>query len=135
MLTKHVSTGQRISRLGLHPEKLFLCLLTLAVFSTAVFGQSYQGSLRGSVRDNGGSVVSAATLTLINAATNEPLRARVELYKAERKDTADSLVGVLGALAGDGNSNEDDGAFRMTGLAPGSSKSAVTTKLSASSPE
>lgn len=54
----------------------------------------------------------------VNAATGEAIRARVELYKAERK-AADSLVSVLGALSGDTNSSDKDGTFQLSGLAPG----------------
>jgi hypothetical protein len=55
----------------------------------------------------------------VNAATGEPVRARVSLYRAERSGSADSLAGVLGALAGEGSANGADGAFRIDGLAPG----------------
>jgi protocatechuate 3,4-dioxygenase beta subunit len=56
---------------------------------------------------------------VVNAASGEPLRARVQIYKAERKGAADSLAGLLGALAGDVGSNPNDGTFRARGLAPG----------------
>jgi protocatechuate 3,4-dioxygenase beta subunit len=55
---------------------------------------------------------------VVNAATSEPVRADVQLYKAQRQ-AADSLVSVLGALAGDTRSSDQDGTFRMSGLAPG----------------
>jgi trimeric autotransporter adhesin len=53
------------------PVKLTLLLLCLAFFLTStVFSQSYQGSLRGSLRDSGGNVMPGVTITLTNEATN-----------------------------------------------------------------
>ncbi|MEK7832351.1 MAG: carboxypeptidase-like regulatory domain-containing protein, partial [Acidobacteriota bacterium] len=43
-----------------------LCLLNAAT----VLAQSYQGTMRGSLRDNAGNVLPNVTLTLINTATN-----------------------------------------------------------------
>ncbi len=56
---------------------------------------------------------------VLNAATGEPVRARVQIYKAERPGAADSLAAVLGALAGDTGTDPEQGAFYARGLAPG----------------
>ncbi|MBO0719659.1 MAG: TonB-dependent receptor [Blastocatellia bacterium] len=51
--------------------KLVLFLLSLAlILTTPVFSQSYQGGLRGSLRDSGGNVMPSVTITLTNEATN-----------------------------------------------------------------
>ena len=54
---------------GAWGRALWLGLLVWAGAAVAM-GQSFQGALRGSVRDGSGGAMSAVTLTLINEATN-----------------------------------------------------------------
>src|ERR1700677_2617765 len=49
---------------------VLIAAVLLFVGSTASIGQSYYGSLRGVVRDPGGSVVPGATMTLMDQSTN-----------------------------------------------------------------
>jgi trimeric autotransporter adhesin len=49
---------------------LLFCCALLWLSTSSVVAQSYQGSLRGAVRDKSGNVLPAATLTLVNEATN-----------------------------------------------------------------
>ena len=49
----------------------FICTLALALAAlTTVYGQNYQGGLRGAVRDANGAVIAGAELTLTNTETN-----------------------------------------------------------------
>ncbi|MBO0799875.1 MAG: carboxypeptidase regulatory-like domain-containing protein, partial [Blastocatellia bacterium] len=51
--------------------KFILFLFSLAfILTTTVFSQSYQGGLRGSLRDSGGNMMPSVTITLTNEATN-----------------------------------------------------------------
>ena len=52
-------------------QKYSLVLLTLAVCGVIAFGQGSAGSLSGSVVDPKGAVVSGATITIKNVATNQ----------------------------------------------------------------
>ncbi|MGH9841790.1 MAG: carboxypeptidase-like regulatory domain-containing protein, partial [Blastocatellia bacterium] len=58
-------SGQRNS--GSRIILLLCCLITI---TATAFAQTFQGSLRGAVRDAGGQVVAGATLTLTNPATS-----------------------------------------------------------------
>src|SRR5215813_1706309 len=53
-------------------RRLLLAMLfcALAPIGSTVYGQSYQGGLRGSSHDNLGAALSNVTLLLINEATN-----------------------------------------------------------------
>ncbi len=44
--------------------------LSLVLSSTLLFGQSYQGGLRGIVSDSGGGVMASAKVTLTDEATS-----------------------------------------------------------------
>jgi hypothetical protein len=63
---------QQISLYGLRRASLLLsCALVVAGTLTAVaYGQSYQGGLRGAIRDSAGAVIAGAQLTLTNSETN-----------------------------------------------------------------
>ena len=52
-------------------QKYFTVLLILAVSSIVAFGQGSSGSLSGTVLDPKGAVVSGATVTVKNVATNQ----------------------------------------------------------------
>ncbi len=49
---------------------LMMCCALAIVCHLSAFAQSYQGSLRGSLRDSSGNVLPQATMTLMNEATN-----------------------------------------------------------------
>ena len=57
---------------GLWAGLLLLCCLIVAASAraTAVYGQSYQGGLRGAVHDATGAVIAGTQLTLTNEETN-----------------------------------------------------------------
>ena len=46
------------------------CFLSVCFLATLGLAQSFQGGLRGAIRDNAGSILPGVTLTLINEATN-----------------------------------------------------------------
>jgi trimeric autotransporter adhesin len=50
--------------------KFILILICAFILTLPVSGQSYQGSLRGSLRDSGGNVMPSVTIALTNEATN-----------------------------------------------------------------
>src|SRR4030095_1961972 len=49
-------------------KKLFPVFL-LVMATTSVFAQSYQGGLRGTIRDQGGAIIPGVEISLINEAT------------------------------------------------------------------
>src|SRR5262245_57675750 len=74
MKTKHNQTGRRFSAHGHRVWRSFpaLCCLFIALGAFAVtgYGQTYQGGLRGAVRDAAGAVVPGVEMTLTNQETN-----------------------------------------------------------------
>ncbi len=74
MLPKALSAGkalyrgkQKIFNIGFQVQMAFFGLLLIGITASA---QTYQGSLRGAVRDTDGKALSAATLTITNEETN-----------------------------------------------------------------
>ena len=63
---------RQISDNGLWSGSLLLCcvLVVTSALTVAVYGQSYQGGLRGAVHDSAGAVIFGANLTLTNEETN-----------------------------------------------------------------
>src|SRR2546425_10292073 len=51
-------------------RKPYVVVLALALFPVAAFGQSFRGTILGTVRDTTGAVVPGATITVTNVATN-----------------------------------------------------------------
>jgi trimeric autotransporter adhesin len=83
MLAKGILRGNSSPNVSGHPDKYShsnknpigstFILLTIILFSASaltVYGQSYQGGLRGSLHDNLGNALPNVTLSLINEATN-----------------------------------------------------------------
>ena len=63
---------RQISDNGLWSGSLLLCcaLVVTSALAVGVYGQSYQGGLRGAVHDSTGAVIFGANLTLTNEETN-----------------------------------------------------------------
>ena len=53
--------------------KAFILFLICGVFSLGAFAQNANSSIKGTIQDNHGAVVSGATVTLTNLGTNQSL--------------------------------------------------------------